>query len=73
MGINLYLRNMETKLNPQERIAYLSQVLEEHNHNYYVLNAPTISDYDFDILMRELQDLEAAYPQYAQFSHSTRR
>lgn len=73
MGINLYLRNMETKLNPQERIAYLSQVLEEHNHNYYVLNAPTISDYDFDILMRELQDLEAAYPQYALPNSPTQR
>ncbi len=64
---------METTINPQERIEYLSHILEEHNHNYYVLNAPTISDKEFDILMQELQQLEAAYPQYALPSSPTQR
>ena len=35
-----------------------------HNYNYYVLNAPVISDLEFDKLMRELQDLEALHPEY---------
>ena len=48
----------------EQRIQELRKLLNEHNHNYYVLNTPTISDQKFDELMRELQDLEAAYPQY---------
>ena len=47
----------------QERIAQLRSELHRHNHNYYVLNAPEISDYEFDHLMRELQDLEAEHPE----------
>ena len=50
-------------MTPQERIAQLRRELHNHNHNYYVLNAPEISDYEFDLLMRELQDLEAAHPE----------
>ena len=50
-------------MNPQERIAQLRSELHRHNHNYYVLNAPEISDYEFDLLMRELQDLEAEHPE----------
>ena len=50
-------------MSPQERIAQLRSELHRHNHNYYVLNAPEISDYEFDQLMRELQDLEAAHPE----------
>ena len=38
--------------------------LHTHNHNYYILNAPTISDQEFDRLMRELQDLEAKHPEH---------
>ena len=37
--------------------------LHGHNHNYYVLNSPTISDYDFDMLLNELQQLEAEHPE----------
>lgn len=37
--------------------------LHGHNHNYYVLNSPTISDYDFDMLLKELQQLEAEHPE----------
>ncbi len=49
----------------RQRIEELRRQLEEHNHRYYVENAPTISDFEFDSLMRELQELEAANPQYA--------
>ena len=64
---------MENSFNPQERIAYLSRTLEEHNHNYYVLNSPTIGDREFDMLMQELQQLEEQYPEYAQPNSPTQR
>lgn len=48
----------------EQRIKQLRDELNRHNHNYYVLNKPTISDQEFDRLMRELQDLEDSYPQY---------
>ena len=47
----------------QERIVYLRNELHRHNHSYYVLNMPEISDFEFDQLMRELQDLEAQHPE----------
>lgn len=56
-----------------QRIQELRQQLNEHNHNYYVLNQPTISDQEFDRLMRELQDLEQSYPQYADPLSPTQR
>lgn len=46
----------------QDRIVQLRSELHRHNHNYYVLNMPEISDYEFDQLMHELQELEAQYP-----------
>ena len=49
--------------NPErEEILALRKELEQANYQYYVLNAPTISDYDFDQKLRRLQDLEALYP-----------
>lgn len=47
-----------------ERIDQLREELHLHNYNYYVLNAPVISDQEFDKLMRELQDLEALHPEH---------
>lgn len=47
-----------------ERIDQLREELHVHNYNYYVLNAPVISDLEFDKLIRELQDLEALHPEY---------
>lgn len=47
----------------QERIAQLRNELHHHNHSYYVKNMPEISDFEFDRLMRELQDLEAQHPE----------
>lgn len=49
----------------QERILQLRKELHEHNHRYYVLNQPVISDQDFDFLMHELQELEARHPEIA--------
>lgn len=49
---------------PKERIEWLREELHKHNYNYYVLSQPTISDAEFDRMMRELMDLEAKYPEY---------
>lgn len=47
-----------------EKIDQLREELHTHNYNYYVLNAPVITDQEFDHLMRELQDLEAKHPEH---------
>ena len=52
-------------MTPQERILQLRRTLHHHNHLYYVENRPEISDYDFDMLMHELQELEAQHPEMA--------
>ncbi|MDE6445518.1 MAG: NAD-dependent DNA ligase LigA [Alistipes sp.] len=49
----------------RERIEELRRQLEYHNRKYYVENDPSISDFEFDALMRELQELEAAHPEFA--------
>src|SRR4029077_6779874 len=48
-----------------ERATELRAALDEANYNYYVLDAPTIEDKDFDRMLRELQELEAAHPELA--------
>ncbi|MEP2935067.1 MAG: NAD-dependent DNA ligase LigA [Gilvibacter sp.] len=60
-------------MNPKEKIESLRLQLREHNHNYYVKDAPVISDYDFDQLLKELQDLEAAHPEYNDPNSPTQR
>ncbi|MBO4786432.1 MAG: NAD-dependent DNA ligase LigA [Prevotella sp.] len=50
-------------MDEKQRIMQLRRELHEHNHRYYVLNQPTISDQDFDFLMKELQELEARHPE----------
>lgn len=60
-------------MNPKERIEFLRAELHRHNHNYYVLNAPEISDKEFDDMMHELQDLEMFYPQYQDANSPTMR
>ncbi|MBO7661050.1 MAG: hypothetical protein J6S65_05920, partial [Bacteroidaceae bacterium] len=52
-------------MTPKEEIEQLRKELEQHNYNYYVLNQPTISDFEFDQMMHHLEDLELFYPQYA--------
>ena len=48
----------------QQTIQNLREELNIHNHNYYVLDAPTISDYEFDLKLKQLQDLESKHPEY---------
>lgn len=60
-------------MNIKERIDLLRSELHRHNHNYYVLNAPEITDKEFDDLMRELQELENEHPEYADPNSPTMR
>lgn len=55
------------------QIEELRRMLEQHNYNYYVLSQPTISDQEFDRMLRELQTLEEAHPEYADPHSPTRR
>ena len=61
-----------SKAAARERIEFLKKELERHNHNYYVLNNPTISDFEFDLLMGELQGLEKRFPEFATEDSPTR-
>lgn len=56
-----------------EKIAALRKTLHEHNHRYYLLDAPVISDQEFDQLLRELQDLEEAHPEFYDPNSPTQR
>lgn len=50
--------------NIQHKIEQLRKELHQHNENYYLLDEPSISDFEFDLLLKELQDLEAQHPEY---------
>ena len=65
--------NPNETMNIKERIDLLRSELHRHNHNYYVLNAPEITDKEFDDLMRELQELENEHPEYADPNSPTMR
>ena len=60
-------------MNPREEMAALSAQLEEANYRYYVLDDPTMPDYEYDRLLRRLEVLEAEYPEYAGPNSPTRR
>ena len=60
-------------MNEKEEILSLRDELHRHNYNYYVLNAPVISDQDFDMKMHRLQDLEALHPELADPNSPTQR
>ncbi len=57
----------------QAKMAQLSAQLHAHNHAYYVLNTPQISDYEFDMLLKELEALEKQYPAYIDVNSPTKR
>lgn len=64
------------KLSPEEarrRIEKLREEIEQHNYNYFVLNQPTISDAEYDRLLRELQQLEEQFPQFKSPTSPTQR
>lgn len=63
------MNNSEAK----ERVDQLKELIEQHNYNYYVLNQPVISDFEFDLLMHELDTLEKKYPEYATADSPTRK
>jgi len=59
-------KNKITRMKQSEakiRIEKLRQEIEEHNHNYYVLNNPVISDFEYDLLLNELDTLEKKFPE----------
>ena len=60
-------------MDEKQRIEQLRRELHEHNHRYYIENQPSISDYDFDQLMHELQELEARHPEMADPNSPTQR
>lgn len=60
-------------MNPQEEILSLTRELSEAGHRYYVLDDPTMPDFEYDQKLRHLEELEAAYPQFAQADSPTRR
>ena len=60
-------------MNDKERILALRKQLNEHNYKYYVLNEPDITDFEFDALMRQLQELEALHPELADPNSPTQR
>ena len=60
-------------MNVKNKISSLINEIEEHNINYYIKESPTISDYEYDVLLRELEYLEKKYPNYIQESSPTQR
>lgn len=60
-------------MTPKDKIDRLREEINRHNHNYYVLNAPQISDKDFDMLLKELEALEKEYPEFADPDSPTQR
>ena len=57
----------------QHQIQTFREELNQHNYNYYVLDKPLISDYEFDLKLKELQDLENKYPEYFDKNSPTQR
>lgn len=60
-------------MNTQEKIEALRKELREHNYSYYVLDSPTISDFDFDMKLKELQELEQQHPEFYDSNSPTLR
>ena len=57
----------------KEQIEKLRDELHKHNHRYYIEDAPVISDYEFDMLLKELENLESLHPEYAHPNSPTSR
>ncbi|MDP4965154.1 MAG: NAD-dependent DNA ligase LigA, partial [Salibacteraceae bacterium] len=57
----------------KQRIDALSEALDRHNYQYYVLSEPTISDFEFDQMLKELEQLEAQFPDLAHENSPTKR
>lgn len=59
--------------NSKQRIEQLTQLLQDYNYNYYVLDNSIVSDFEFDTLLKELQNLEEKYPELASSNSPTKR
>lgn len=57
----------------EQKIEELRTLIEKYNHEYYVLNSPTIGDYEFDSMLSTLSELEAKYPEFSHDNSPTRR
>ncbi|TDN99840.1 NAD-dependent DNA ligase LigA [Sunxiuqinia elliptica] len=62
-----------TTTNIEQKILQLRQELEDHNYKYYVLSTPTISDFDYDMKLKELEKLEQDHPEYQDSNSPTQR
>ncbi len=60
-------------MNTEQKIQALRDELREHNYNYYILDEPTITDYEFDVKLKELQALEEKYPEFFDANSPTQR
>lgn len=60
-------------MNPKDRIDELTRILTQANYEYYVLDNPTMLDFEYDAALRELEELEKAHPEYARPDSPTRR
>lgn len=60
-------------MDPKERIEELTEIINYHNHKYYVDDSPEISDFEFDDMLRELEQLEEKYPEYKSPNSPTTR
>ena len=60
-------------MNPKERIEELTELLKEANYRYYVLDNPKIHDFEYDMLLRELENLEKQHPELAKSDSPTQR
>ena len=57
----------------KDRVEELVEALNQHSHDYYVMDAPTISDREYDLLYRELIELEETYPELVKQDSPTQR
>ena len=55
-------QNLSMEVSIEQKIKDLRAILNQHNYNYYVLDNPTISDFEFDIKLKELEKLETENP-----------
>ena len=60
-------------MNTEEKINQLREELHQHNYNYYVLDKPVIGDYEFDMKLKELQELENKHPEFFDVNSPTQR
>ena len=70
------LANIKALMNSKEaklKIEHLSKIIDGHNYNYYVLDAPAISDYDFDKMLEELISLEKQFPEFLSATSPSQR